>query len=134
MRLDDLSHLDSTLYAPVSLCARPPPSNGVLGLCIAMCGLSTGVMAALVAYYGYDSDWRPWAGVGFVCGSILMVVVSEVVESAIIALFICLADDPATMQRTRPDEYHRLIDPINVYCQTTTNACTRGARVEMRAR
>lgn len=72
-------------------------------------GIFTGVVVALIANYAYDIDWRPYAGVGFVIGCMIMVVITEVVEAAIIALFICLADDPVTLQRTKPDEYNRLM-------------------------
>jgi hypothetical protein len=81
-------------------------------------GLTTGIFGALIAYYAFDTDWRPWAGVGFVIGMVLMLVVSEIVESSVISLFICLADDPVTLQRTKPTEYHRLTDALNVYCQS----------------
>ena len=87
--------------------------GGVLQFAQIICGLFTGVIAALVAYYGFSSDWRPWAGVGFVVGVMLMVVITEVVESAVVALFICLADDPVRLQQTKPDAYNRIMDPLN---------------------
>jgi len=87
--------------------------GGVLSFAQIIGGICTGVVVALVAKYGFGTDWRPWAGVGFVIGVMLMMVITEVVESAIIALFICLADDPVTLQRTKPDEYNRLMDPLN---------------------
>lgn len=87
--------------------------GGVLAFAQICGGLFTGVIAALVAYYGFDADWRPWAGVGFVVGLMLLVVVTEVVESAVVALFICLADDPMRLQQTKPDAYNRIMDPLN---------------------
>lgn len=89
--------------------------QGVLGLSIVIGGLLTGLITALLAYGAFDTDWKVWAGLGFVVGAVTMMVTSEVTESAIIALFICYADDPATLQRTKPDMYHRLADPLNEY-------------------
>jgi hypothetical protein len=88
--------------------------GGVLNLCVLIGGLVTGVAAALIAYYGYNIDWRIWAGVGFLVGAMLMLIVAEVAESAVITLFICLADDPLTCMRTKPDAYQRIIDPLNI--------------------
>ena len=76
-------------------------------------GLLVGLITALAAYYGFNADWRPYAGLGFVVGLMVMIVITEVVESAIITLFICLADDPVTLQATKPTDYNRLIDPLN---------------------
>lgn len=122
----------------------------MLNLSILIVGMATGVLGALIAYYGYDLDYAAYAGVGFVIGMALMLIAGEVVESAVVALFICLADDvstrarpradwrgrgipfahpfavmcvslfpfrlsqPVTLQRTKPDEYRRLTDPLNV--------------------
>jgi ABC-type Fe3+-siderophore transport system permease subunit len=87
--------------------------GGVLAFAQIIGGIFVGVITALIARYAFDADWRPYAGVGFIIGLMLMVVITEVVESAVIALFICLADDPVTLQRTKPDEYNRLMDPLN---------------------
>ena len=89
--------------------------NGVLGLCLVLGGMTTGILGALLAYYAYDISWEYYAGIGFAIGVALMFVISEVVESSVITLFICLADDPVTLQQTKPEEYHRLTDPLNQY-------------------
>jgi hypothetical protein len=44
-----------------------------------------------------------------------MFVISELVESSIITIFICLADDPMTLLNTKPDEYHKFMSHLNVY-------------------
>ena len=62
--------------------------GGVLAFAQIIAGLVTGIAAALIAYYGFDTDWRAWAGAGFIIGVMLMVVVTEVVEAAVITLFI----------------------------------------------
>lgn len=92
--------------------------NGVMSLIIIIGGLSTGIFGALVGYYGYNTDWRVWAGLGFLIGAALMFVIAEIVDSSVTTLFICLADDPATLQRTKPEEYNRITQSINKACQT----------------
>jgi len=128
--------------------------GGVLAFAQIIAGLVTGIAAALIAYYGFDTDWRAWAGAGFIIGVMLMVVVTEVVEAAVITLFIwsvrqreeewltaerrwpdrcgsrsplvshplslcvrfllySLADDPSVLQRTKPESYSRIMDPLN---------------------
>jgi hypothetical protein len=62
--------------------------GGVLAFAQIIAGLVTGIAAALIAYYGFDTDWRAWAGAGFIIGVMLMVVDTEVVEAAVITLFI----------------------------------------------
>lgn len=87
--------------------------GGVLAFAQIIGGLLVGIVTALVAWGAFDTDWRPYAGVGFVVGVMLMTVITEVVESAVIALFICLADDPVVLQRTKPEEYNRIMNPLN---------------------
>jgi len=87
--------------------------GGVLAFAQIISGLLTGIVTALIANYSFDTDWRPYAGVGFVIGVMLLTVVAEVVEAAVITTFICLADDPATLQRTKPVEYTMLVDPLH---------------------
>jgi len=87
--------------------------GGVLAFAQIISGLLTGIITALIANYSFDTDWRPYAGVGFVVGVMLLSVVSEVVEAAVITLFICLADDPVTLQRTKPNEYNMIMDPLH---------------------
>jgi len=87
--------------------------GGVLAFAQIVCGLLTGIVTALIANYSFETDWRAYAGLGFVIGVMLMTVVCEVVEAAVITLFICLADDPVTLQRTKPNEYNKLMDPLH---------------------
>lgn len=87
--------------------------QGVLSLCMLIGGLITGIAAGVLAWWAFDTDWRVWAGIGFLIGAIFMLVTSEVVESAVITLFICLADDPVALQTTKPDDYNRIMNPLN---------------------
>jgi len=89
--------------------------GSVLGFAQLIAGLCTGIITGLIAWSAFDTDWRPYAGLGFVVGLMLMMVVTEVVESAVICLFICLAHDPATLQRTKPEEYQKVMDPLETY-------------------
>ena len=82
--------------------------GGVLAFAQIIAGLVTGIAAALIAYYGFDTDWRAWAGAGFIIGVMLMVVVTEVVEAAVITLFIWSVrqlreGEERTAQRWWPD-------------------------------
>jgi len=84
--------------------------GGVLAIAQIVCGLLTGIVTALIAYYSFETDhWRAYAGLGFVIGVMLMTVVCEVFEAAVITLFICFADGPVTLQRTKPNEYNKLV-------------------------
>jgi len=47
---------------------------------------------------------------GFVLGFIFCRCVLQVIASAVIALFVCYAEDPASMFANRPDEYTRLVE------------------------
>eukprot|EP01083_Nonionella_stella_P319037 1169034_1 len=48
------------------------------------------------------------AGYGFFIGFVLCFCVLMVLASAVIALFVCYAEDPAAMNQNRPEEYNRL--------------------------
>lgn len=60
-------------------------------------------------------DWGLWAGIGFVFGLAMMLTITEVVESCVVTLFVCLASDPDTLLRTKPDDYNMLVGPIHQF-------------------
>ncbi len=86
--------------------------NGVCNMAILLSGLVTGVSAALLAGFAFHATWQTWAGVGFLVGAVLMLLVTEVAESCVITLFICLASDPAALATSKPREYHMLMEPL----------------------
>jgi len=72
-----------------------------------LCALTGGLMAQYVMTG--NGDWRIWATIGFLIGLFLAMTVMSVVESAVVSLFVCLADDPAMLRATKPDVYNQLV-------------------------
>ena len=71
------------------------------------------IISALIAYYGLPaSNWQLLAGIGFVVGYSLARTVTALVEAAVITIFICLAEDPAAMARTKPEMFALIHEPI----------------------
>jgi hypothetical protein len=92
--------------------------GGVLNLSILIVGLSTGILGALIAYYGYGLGYAAYAGIGFVIGMALMLVVAEVVESAVISLFICLGPSTQTCDMSQSPELVQLyVIPAQLFVQ-----------------
>jgi len=100
-----------------------------------------GVVSAGVGYLiGYtfynddeDEDVREFLPVGlavfgFFVGFILCRCILQVIASAVIALFVCYAEDPASMFANRPEEYQRLLDAKPTWGDVYTTY--GGARVQ----
>ena len=85
-----------------------------LGFACLMGGLSSAAVCGVMSHVLFTSSgvWWVWALIGFVMGFAMTMVATEVVDSAVTALFVCLADDPAALQRTKPDEYAKLVPAI----------------------
>merc|ERR1719150_66936 len=47
---------------------------------------------------------------GMIVGLILCLCTMTVVSSAIVSLFVCFAEDPATLKKTHHEEYEMLVD------------------------
>lgn len=58
-----------------------------------------------------------WALIGALLGLVVAGGAASVVESAVITLFVCLADDPAALRRTKPDVYDDLVPAMRAEFQ-----------------
>jgi len=80
--------------------------------CGALVGaLITGLVGYLMsmAFSSISSDMRVgYLVAGFLIGYFLCATVMMVVRSAVVAVFVCWAEDPASMSQNRPQEYHML--------------------------
>jgi len=87
------------------------------------------------AFYGNDDDEDVRTALpvalavgGFFIGFILCRCMLQVIASAVIALFVCYAEDPASMFNNRPEEYQRLLDAKPTWGDVYTTY--GGARVQ----
>lgn len=76
------------------------------GLCVAL------LSAGLAKFVFTVGPVGAWALIGFLIGFALCMVVMEVIESAVVTIFVCLAEDPAALLATKPHIYHALVNPI----------------------
>jgi len=94
----------------------------VLMLGAILVGLFTAGIAMLVAYAAINAQyWGFWGFAGFLVGFAIALCAMEVVESCVASLFVCFAEDPEALSRTKPNEYNRL------------NQAFHGRMVELRA-
>lgn len=81
----------------------------VLAFGAILVGLLCAVVSVLLAYVAWDLEyWGAWAFAGFLIGLAVSLCAMEVVESCIATLFVCFAEDPEALARTKPTEYNRL--------------------------
>ena len=86
-----------------------------LGFASVMGGLTGAAVSAALSSFVFQEaagSWVMWALLGFLFGFGLTMLAVEVVESAVTTLFVCLAEDPAALQRTKPDMYAQLVPAI----------------------
>jgi len=74
----------------------------IVGLLCAAIGALVGYSAMNLMYWGW------WAFAGFILGFAIAMCAMEVVESCVAAMFVCFAEDPEALARTKPQEYNRL--------------------------
>lgn len=89
--------------------------GSVLLLIEVMISFTCLIVSALISYFGFSNHGDSWglmAGVGFVIGFTIARTITTVIQTSIITLFVCLADDPATMARTKPELYQLIHEPI----------------------
>jgi len=87
--------------------------GGVLFFGALISGLFTAAVGALSArYLLVESAWGLWAGIGFLVGFAMTMIVMEVVASAVCALFVCWAEDPETLQTTKYDVYSKFMNAV----------------------
>ena len=79
---------------------------GILGIG----GLCAGLAPLLAAQvFTTAGDWRMWVVIGLVLGITVSITILSIVESAVITLFVCLADDPVVLRQTKQEEYAMLV-------------------------
>ena len=85
-----------------------------LGFACLMGGLTSAAVCGVLSHsvFTEGGSWIVWAIIGGVLGFAMTMIATEVVESAVVSLFVCLADDPAALQRTKPEEYAKLVPAI----------------------
>jgi len=87
--------------------------GGVLFFGSLISGLFTAAVGAVCAKYVLiENAWGLWAGIGFLVGFAMTMVVMEVIASAVCALFVCWAEDPEVLQNTKHDVYARFMNAI----------------------
>jgi len=79
-------------------------------LLTATCG---GVAAVIVDISDY---WIHMAILGFFVGVIMMSLVMSIVESGVATIFVCFAEEPATMQRNNPYLYEKFRSTYDQVC------------------
>lgn len=87
-----------------------------LGFASLMGGLTGAAVSAALSSFVFEEaagSWVVWAVIGFLFGFGLTMLAVEVVESAVTTLFVCLAEDPASLQRSKPAMYAQLVPPIH---------------------
>jgi hypothetical protein len=81
----------------------------VLGLGALMGGVVTGLMAALWAVtFGVSNVYIVVGLLGFVIGFVMVLLMMNVVQSAVATTFVIWAEDPAGIERTRPDQARKI--------------------------
>ena len=86
-----------------------------LGFACLMGGLTGAAVSGALSTLVFETaagSWVVWAVIGFLFGFICTMLAVEVVESAVTTLFVCLAEDPAALQRTKPEMYAQLVPAI----------------------
>jgi len=89
-------------------------NDQLIGPVLVMSSIGTGLVAAgfagLMAHESTSQRgiWALWALIGFLVALGIGIVVMEVVSSAVVAFFVCYAEDPAVLQATKPDIYNHI--------------------------
>jgi hypothetical protein len=75
-----------------------------------ICGLLVSGITNFLGNDGYIS-WGVAAGI---FGFSVTLIAMEVLDSAIVTIFVCLAEDPTTLYRTKPESYQNLIHALAI--------------------
>ena len=90
--------------------------GGVLFFAAFADGLVCAVTAYVLSRHVWSLDyWGIYVFVGFLIGLIVTLVAMELISSAVIAFFVCYADDPNVLQQTKPGVYNDLQNAIHNY-------------------
>lgn len=93
-------------------------NDSLIGNVLVVGQLFTGCLCAavapLAAVYLFKSsgDWRMWIIIGLVLGIVVSGAVLCLIESGVVTLFVCLADDPSALRATKPDVHDKLVPKL----------------------
>jgi len=88
--------------------------DGALFFGAFICGLINALVGVVLANIVFNVDsWGFWAAIGFLIGIAMGITTLSVIESAVATCFVLFAEDPAALQKSKPDEYNRLTDAFN---------------------
>jgi Plasma-membrane choline transporter len=95
-------------------------NDDLIGMVLVIASLVSGLvvagLGALISKFGFDEpNWGMFALIGFFVGFGMTIVVMEVIDSLVAALFVCYADDPATLSATKPQDYQKLTNAMNEF-------------------
>jgi hypothetical protein len=90
--------------------------SGVVVYGSVMVGLLTAALTAITCRLAFNAafaeEWLLWAIFGFLAGFTLSLTCLELIEGFVIALFVCLAADPAALAQSKPAEYNLISDAL----------------------
>jgi len=89
--------------------------DGVLWMGVLLGGVVTGAAGYLLSHLGVAFFWtylNQWAafGLGLVLGFILSILSMQCLDSAIVATFVCFAEDKSVLQQRHPELHQRLME------------------------
>lgn len=95
--------------------------SNVLGFGMIFCGLFAGGFGLLAGYYLCQQEKDLIASqkmglyiasgvLGLIVGMAEFSIISEVITSGVATTFVCLAEDPYSLQRTQPELYQKVVE------------------------
>ncbi|KAI8824184.1 plasma-membrane choline transporter-domain-containing protein [Fimicolochytrium jonesii] len=93
----------------VDLIINDDLTSGVLTLGGVLIAFLAGTVGYIIGWLQYSEPAVVWvlAGLGFVAGIIQFWVLSETIRSGVATTFVCLAEDPLALRRTKPELYNK---------------------------
>jgi len=77
-------------------------------------GCATGIVAGVMGFVLLQQYWIACAVTGFIIGFMLLIMVTEVVESGVATIFVCFAMDPEALRRNDEFLYSKFRDTYNL--------------------
>jgi len=106
--------------------------GGVLFFGALLVGLFNGGLGLALSYFIFNANhYALWGFVGLVVGTAMALCAMEVVESCVASCFVCYAEDPEALQRTKQATYDRLTNALHNRTAElqAANPAIAGARV-----
>lgn len=87
-------------------------NDSLLSISLFVCALLAAILAAAITTLwgavilpSAGANWAVWFVIGLVLGLLFCFVITSLLHSLIMSLFVCLADDPAQLQQSRAEIY-----------------------------